>query len=107
MKKGEIVLISFPFTDLSGVKLRPAVILANKTSDVIVAFLTTNTKYKDHYDIKIKPNKINGLKKFSILKISKIMTLHRELIMGKIGNINKSQIRQINVKLVKLFNILL
>ncbi len=31
MVKGDIVLITFPFTDLSGSKLRPAVILVDLT----------------------------------------------------------------------------
>lgn len=33
MPKGDIVLISFPFTDLSGSKLRPAVSLTDTTLD--------------------------------------------------------------------------
>ena len=41
MAKGTIVLITFPFTDLSGSKLRPVVILAETIEDVTVAFITT------------------------------------------------------------------
>ena len=41
MAKGDIVLITFPFTDLSGSKLRPAVILAETISDITVCFITT------------------------------------------------------------------
>ncbi len=42
MNKGEIILITFPFTDLSGSKLRPALVLAADKEDVTVAFITTN-----------------------------------------------------------------
>jgi len=38
MAKGDIVLITFPFTDLSGSKLRPAVILAETEEDLTVCF---------------------------------------------------------------------
>mgnify|MGYP003344528084 CR=1 FL=1 len=41
MTKGDIVLIPFPFTDLTGSKLRPALILATTEHDVTVAFITT------------------------------------------------------------------
>jgi mRNA interferase MazF len=41
MEKGDIVLITFPFTDLSGTKLRPALVLANTELDLTVSFITT------------------------------------------------------------------
>jgi len=39
--KGDIVLITFPFTDLSGSKLRPTVVLAKTELDITVCFITT------------------------------------------------------------------
>ena len=39
MAKGEIILISFPFTDLTGNKLRPAVVLTENNFDVTVCFI--------------------------------------------------------------------
>jgi mRNA interferase MazF len=41
MPKGTTVLIPFPYTDLSGSKLRPALIIAETQLDVTVAFITT------------------------------------------------------------------
>lgn len=43
MAKGDIVLITFPFTDLSGSKLRPVVILVDTTLDLTTCFITTET----------------------------------------------------------------
>jgi len=44
MKKGDIVLIPFPFTNLKGFKKRPAVILYKDNFDIVVTFITTKLK---------------------------------------------------------------
>lgn len=44
MKKGNLVLIPFPYTDLTGLKNRPALILINSENDVTVAFISSQIK---------------------------------------------------------------
>ncbi len=39
--KGKIVLVPFPFTDLTAVKLRPALVLFEGERDVVVAFMSS------------------------------------------------------------------
>ena len=75
MNKGDIVLVPFPFSDLSGSKLRPALILCIGNLDVTVAFISTQLNSQDEFDIIISPSAHNGLKKISVLKLSKIATL--------------------------------
>jgi mRNA interferase MazF len=76
MKKGDIVLIPFPFTNLKGVKRRPAVILYKGELDVIVTFITSRVKWEENTDLLIVPDQLlNGLKKPSLIRIDKIATL--------------------------------
>jgi mRNA interferase MazF len=62
MPKGNIVLIPFLYTDLSGSKLRPALILTENTLDVTVCFITTQLQWQEPTDIVIQPKTSNGIK---------------------------------------------
>ena len=67
MAKGDILLITFPFTDLTGSKLRPAVVLAETSLDITLCFITTQFQWQGSTDIQIEPNPVNGLKNNHLL----------------------------------------
>ncbi len=91
-KAGEIVLVPFPFTDLSGNKVRPALILAvqKSSNDLTVCFISSVSNKKvsnfnvtiDHKDASFKRT---GLKMKSIIRVTKIATLDKIVVLGKIG----------------------
>jgi mRNA interferase MazF len=62
MQKGDIILIPFPFTDLSGNKLRPAVILTASKTDITVCFITSQLHWQEPTDILIQPKAANGIR---------------------------------------------
>ena len=99
MSKGDVILISFPFTDLSGNKLRPAVVIAESDNDVTVCFITTQIQWHEATDIKLSPTANNGLKKSSLIRTSKIATLDKILAKGLLGQLSFTQIAGLNNKL--------
>ena len=105
MNKGDVILVTFPFTDLSGSRLRPALVLISMKEDITVAFITTNLKVTGTSDLILKVNQTNGLKKDSLLKLNKIATLDLGLVMGKIGNLNESELKEVDKKLMETFKI--
>lgn len=105
MKKGDLVLIPFPFTDLSGQKNRPAVILIESPHDVTVSFITSQLKWKDEYDLILQPSNQNGLKRESVLKLSKIATLEKDLLIGRLGRLNATDLLRMNQSLLALFQL--
>ena len=106
MNKGDIVLITFPFTDLSGSKLRPAVILTQTTLDLTVSFITTQIQWLEQFDVLLAPNKLNGLKATSIIRTSKIATLDKSLSKGILGRLNSNDILELNLRLKLLFQLI-
>ncbi len=86
-KQGTVVLTPFPFTDLSGDKVRPAIIISKnlKGDDVIVVFITSKKKGPGAHTVAILPSISNGLKTPSLAICSKIATLDKKVILGELG----------------------
>ncbi|HYM92972.1 MAG TPA: type II toxin-antitoxin system PemK/MazF family toxin, partial [Chitinophagaceae bacterium] len=87
MPKADIILIPFPFTNLSDTKIRPCLVLIDAEYDVTVSFITTQTGWNDTASVVIKPTQSNGLKKESLIRLNKLATIDKELIIGKIGEL--------------------
>lgn len=98
----------FPFTDLSGHKLRPVVILYNQKGgeDCIVSFISSvPQKHIGMYDIPINASKLNGLKVNSVIKINKIATLQKKIFLGELGLLESSILEEVDKRLKNLLQI--
>jgi mRNA interferase MazF len=105
MTKGDIVLVPFPFTDLSGLKNRPALILVDGESDITVSFITTQLKWQEDFDVKIEPSSTNGLKRTSLIRLSKLATIDKDLVIGKLGNLLPDELTNVDKNLSKIFKL--
>lgn len=104
--KGDIVLVPFPFTDLTGTKVRPACVLADDGRDVTLSFISSVVENPGSFDLKLRPDATsNNLKKESLLKVSKLATLSRNMILGKVGVLLPGQLRDVDKLLVRYFQI--
>lgn len=105
MKKGDIVLIPFPFTDLAGNKNRPTVILIESEDDVTVCFITTQFKWMGEFDITLQPSDLNGLKMTSLLRLNKFATIDKDLIIGRLGSLDRQYVKLLNTNLTRIFKL--
>lgn len=105
MKKGDIVLIPFPFTNLKGFKKRPAVILYNDDIDIVVTFITTKLKWSELTDVMLEPDDDNRLKKTSLIRTNKLATLDTELVIGKLGELSQPKLNELNYKLKEVLGL--
>jgi mRNA interferase MazF len=85
---GSIILARFPFTDLSGDKRRPALVVSrddDQRSEFVVCFITSVPRSgPDMAPIAASP--ATGLKVPSVVRFDKIATLDRSVIAGKLGD---------------------
>ena len=105
MKKGSVVLIPFPFTDLKGSKIRPAVVLSQSELDVTICFITSELKWKTEYDVSAFPSKSNGLKAPSLIRTGKIATIDSTLVLGELGELSNVEIAELDKGLKNLFQL--
>ena len=105
MKKGSVILIPFPFTDLRGSKVRPAVVLSKNELDVTICFITSELKWKTENDISVFPTNSNGLKAPSLIRIGKIATIDSALVLGELGELSNVEIDELNKGLKKLLQL--
>ena len=109
--RGDVVLVPFPFTDLSSAKQRPALVISSDVfnsmrDDVLVAAITSQVPITPAADeFVIPPNELAecGLPKPSILRLSKLVTLHHRLVIRRIGAIPTATLAQVLAQLRQLF----
>lgn len=89
--KWDILLVPFPFTDLSSLKKRPALVISpdeyNQDGDLIIAFITSQINVRTRPgDFLIVNWKKAGLPKPSMLRM-KFATIHESIVFKGIGRL--------------------
>jgi len=113
MTKDKIVLVPFPFDDLSAEKVRPAVCLTDPIGQhrhVILAFITSNTNQEFlETDVMLDSNdknfNVTGLRVSSALRLHRLMTVTTSLICRELGELSPEMKKQVVEKLRKLFEL--
>jgi len=106
-KAGQIVLTPFPFTNLTGAKLRPVLLLkksSNLHDDWLVCMVSSQThQVQQDLDEIINETEVDfsasGLKVTSILRLSRLAVLSSELMVGSIGRISDSRLSKVKNRL--------
>ena len=113
MTKGKVVLVPFPFDDLSAKKVRPAVCLSNPVGahrHVILAFLTSRIPSDLHEtDLVIDASHADfsktGLRVSSTLQVHRLMTVATSTILRELGFLSADLLRQTDEKVKILFRV--
>lgn len=104
--KGDIVVIPFPFSDLSANKRRPALVLADLPGNDIILCQITSQKVRDGDAIELTDHDmVNGsLKQSSNIRPNRLFTADKAIIVYKIGSITTIKLQQIRDKIVALLD---
>ena len=97
------MLIAFVFTDESGSKRRPAVVVSSaeyqsQRAEVIVAALTSNTRRRQFGDHVVRDWKAAGLL-FPSLVTGILRTVKREMLQRRLGRLSAKDVALVDVQI--------
>jgi mRNA interferase MazF len=110
-RQGDLVLLPFPFTDLSAIKRRPALIISpdrlhQDSDDVILAAITSQvppTLSQFEMPLRSRDMAVGRLPKPSVVRLAKIFTAHRGIIVKRVGRLQQESLARILARLRSLF----
>jgi len=102
--KGDIVVIPFPFSDLSQSKRRPALVLASLQGDDVILCQITSKDIKDNYAISVEENdyESGSLSQSSNIRPNRLFSADNHIILYRIGNIKKIKFEEVVDKIIEI-----
>jgi len=103
--KGDVVVLPFPFSDLSKSKKRPALVVATLEGDDVILCQITSEARVDDYSILLSDDdfKSGSLNLTSMIRPNRLFTADKSIILYKIGSIKETKIKEIEKEIVKIF----
>ena len=93
--KGDVVIVPFPFTDLSDQKKRPAFVVADLPGDDIIVCQITSKAKSDSLALPLEAHDFisGGLPVDSFIRPDKIFTADKNIILSTVGHLCENKIR--------------
>ncbi len=92
--RGDVVVVPFPFSDLTMSKRRPALVLANLEGDDLILCQITSQSIRDAYAIELNDSNFvsGGLNKPSNIRPNRLFTADRHIVLYKTGHLGDEKI---------------
>lgn len=106
--KGQVVVVAFPYSDLSSAKKRPALLISNPdgSGDVVLCQITSRSS-SDEHSIKLTSKDFTDghLPVDSFIRSNKLFTAHQSIILNAAGQITSEKYQSVIGKIVELISI--
>jgi mRNA interferase MazF len=104
--KGDVVVVPFPFSDLSASKRRPALVVAALSGDDVILCQITSRATVDSYAIPIASTDFvsGGLRQVSYVRPNRLFTADSNIVLYKAGELNAAKVQEVTTALVQVLN---
>ncbi len=101
---GSVVLVPFPFSDLSATKLRPALIIASSSRGDWICVQITSKPYSDSSAIEIVDAdfQFGSLNRTSYVRPAKLFTANQSLFRRDVGKIAQRKLHEVRTSVIAL-----
>ena len=102
--KGDVVVVPFPFSDLTHSKRRPALVVAELEGDDLILCQITSRRIRDGYAVSIGESDFEDgtLRQKSNVRPNRIFTADRHIILYRVGSLNSSRIDEVIDRIVDI-----
>ncbi len=102
--KGDVVVLPFPFSDLSNYKRRPALVLADAGGNALLLCQITSQAVQDNYAIQLDMSDFQSgsLKKTSFIRPNRVFSADEHIIEYRAGHIDSAMIDKVIANLIRL-----
>ena len=102
--KGDVVVVPFPFSDLTRAKRRPALVIAQLEGDDLILCQITSQRIRDRYAVLIDENdfETGTLKQKSNVRPNRIFTADRHIVLYRIGHLKPNKISEVIERIVDI-----
>ena len=102
--KGDVVIVPFPFSDLTQAKRRPALVVADLAGDDLLLCQITSQRVRDRDAISLddKDFETGGLRQKSNIRPNRLFTADQRIILYKAGRLKIEKVREVIRKIVEI-----
>ncbi len=101
--KGAVVVVPFPYTNLSAVKNRPALVIATLPGPDVLLCMITSQPAPDAEFVAVTANDINPpINRNSIIRPSRLFTMDAALVIKRAGTLDSTKLAQVSAMLTAI-----
>ena len=102
--KGDVVVIPFPFSDLTQAKRRPALVIAALEGDDLILCQITSHSIRDRYAVSIDESdfETGTLRQKSNVRPNRIFTADHHIVLYRVGHLRSNRLHEVIEKIVDI-----
>ncbi len=102
--RGDVVVVPFPFSDLSMAKRRPALVLAELEGEDLILCQITSQAVHDRYAVSLDEADFEqgGLRQPSNVRPNRVFTTDQRIVLYRVGSVNRSKLDEVVDRVISI-----